>query len=238
MYSFEGRIRYSECDDRLRLSIPAAMNYLQDCSMFHCEHIGHGQAFYDEHGFVWLFAAWQIRLLRLPSYCEDIRVSTWCNEMGATLARRQFLMQTNEGERLIEAEALCVVVNTTTGRAIRVPEAERAFVTDEPAVGLPPTKRKIRLVGEGQTLFERVVDHGLLDSNEHVNNVKYVAIAEEAVRLREPDFRPGLIFVQYKVAAHLGDVMRAVVRDEEAGHSVDLCSPDGTSYAVVRMLRG
>ena len=31
MYSFEGRIRYSECDEAGRLSLFSLMNYLQDC---------------------------------------------------------------------------------------------------------------------------------------------------------------------------------------------------------------
>ena len=30
MYSFDSRVRYSECDDTGRLSLFAAINYLQD----------------------------------------------------------------------------------------------------------------------------------------------------------------------------------------------------------------
>ena len=35
MYSFDSRIRYSECDETARLDYVALVNYLQDCSTFH-----------------------------------------------------------------------------------------------------------------------------------------------------------------------------------------------------------
>ena len=44
MYEFEGRIRYSECDDTGRLSIFSLVNYFQDCSTFQSEELGHGPA--------------------------------------------------------------------------------------------------------------------------------------------------------------------------------------------------
>ncbi len=237
MYSFESRVRYSECDERLRLSIPATINYLQDCSMFHCEHIGHGQAYCAEHHFAWFVAAWQIRLLQLPTFCDYIRVSTWCNQMGNTLATRHFLMQAENGKHLVEAESLCVTVNTQTGKAQRIPAEEQAFLTDEPSLGLPPTRRKLRLGGEGREAFSVEVGRQLLDSNGHVNNVQYIALAEDAIRMQDANFRAGTILVQYKLAAHLGDTMRMLVHEETDGYGVDLANVDGGSFAIVRMLR-
>ena len=44
MYSFEGRVRYSECDDAGRLSLVSLINYFQDCSTFQSESLGLGIA--------------------------------------------------------------------------------------------------------------------------------------------------------------------------------------------------
>lgn len=42
MYTFDSRIRYSEIDRSGRLSIPAVVDYFQDCSAFQSEELGVG----------------------------------------------------------------------------------------------------------------------------------------------------------------------------------------------------
>ena len=237
MYSFTSRVRYSECDGSLTLTVPAAMNYLQDCSMFHCEHIGHGFDYCAEQGFAWFVVAWQIRFNRLPVYGEDIRMRTWCGEMGSALAKRNYTIEDIDGNHLVEAESLCVLVNTTTGKPIRIPQSENAFVTNEDALDLPPTKRKLRIEGNLGHLYDLPVTEHLIDSNGHVNNVQYVSVADEAVRMREQDFELGTLLVQYKVAAHIGDTMRISLCEETNGYAVDLGNTEGGSFAIVRLIR-
>lgn len=43
-YSFESRVRYSECDETGRLSLVSTIDYLQDCSTFQSEELGQGFA--------------------------------------------------------------------------------------------------------------------------------------------------------------------------------------------------
>ena len=50
MYSFDGRVRYSECDEDGRLSLVSMMNYLQDCSTFHSEATEVGLDWLKEQG--------------------------------------------------------------------------------------------------------------------------------------------------------------------------------------------
>ena len=237
MYSFTSTVRYSECDQNSRLTIPAAINYLQDCSMFHCEHIGHGLTYAREHEIAWFAIAWQIQIVRLPHFCDAIRMSTWCNEMRSTLARRSYTIEDGEGDLLVKAEALCALVDTHTGRAIRIPQDESIFLSDEPSLDLPTTQRKVRLAGAGEQVLELEVTERLIDSNGHVNNVQYIAIAEDVVRAREESFEVGRILVQYKVSAHLGDTIVAMLHQEDDGYGIDLTDSDGKSFAVVKLLR-
>ena len=41
-YEFEARVRYSEIGHRGTITIPALINYFQDCSTFHSETVGLG----------------------------------------------------------------------------------------------------------------------------------------------------------------------------------------------------
>ena len=59
MFSFDSRVRYSECDERAHLSLVSLVNYLQDCSTFQSESLGVGIDFLREHDFAWFIAAYQ-----------------------------------------------------------------------------------------------------------------------------------------------------------------------------------
>ena len=42
MYTFDGRVRYSEIDHKGTMTLPALINYFQDCSTFQSEDLGLG----------------------------------------------------------------------------------------------------------------------------------------------------------------------------------------------------
>lgn len=237
MYTYQSSVRYSECGPDAKLTIPAMINYLQDCSTFHTQSLGHGFDYAAEHGFAWFIAAWQIRVFRMPRFTERIRVSTWCHEMKTTLASRNFLMETDDGEPLVWADSLWFTFDIRRGRPVRIPEQEKLYLTSDKPLDLPPTQRKLALAGDATALSPIVVEEHHLDMNRHVNNGQYVAMADGIIRARDQDFVASRILVSYKRAAQLGDVMVPRFYVEQKGYAVDLADEDGASYAIVRMER-
>ena len=43
-YTFGSRIRFSEVDHTMRITLPGIVNYFQDCSIFQSEGLGRGVA--------------------------------------------------------------------------------------------------------------------------------------------------------------------------------------------------
>ena len=236
MYSFDSTVRYSECNTDLTLSIPSIINYFQDCSTFHTESLGHGIAFCAERHFAWFVAAWQIQIDRIPRFTEPIRVSTWSAMQSVTMAHRFFTLTAKDGEVLVRADSLWFAFNTQRGRAMRIPEYEHVYFSEEDPIDLPPTQRKIRLTGEGMLLEPIAVAQHHLDTNNHVNNGQYIAMADYAVRAQDKGFDPWRLCVQYKKAAKLGDTIVPKLHVEEGGYAVDLTDGDASSYAIVRMV--
>ena len=235
MYSFTSTVRYSECDTNSILTIPALINYLQDCSTFHTESLGHGISYCAEHHFAWFVAAWQVQIERLPRFTEEIEVSTWSAAKSVTFANRFFTVKTTCGEELVRADSLWFAFDTQAMRATRIPQDEHVYFTDEEPVNLPPTQRKLKLVGKGTELpsFEVVEHH--LDTNHHVNNGQYIAMADNVIRAHDEGFAPYRLCVQYKEAAKLGDVIVPTLYAEDRGYAVDLANEQGVTYAIVRM---
>ena len=70
MYSFTSRVRYSEIGQDGRLTIPALVDYLQDCTTFGSEELGLGPAHTAKTGLAWLLSAWEIEISELPRFGE------------------------------------------------------------------------------------------------------------------------------------------------------------------------
>ena len=100
MYTFDSRIRYSEIDRSGRLSIPAVVDYFQDCSAFQSEELGVGVEYLANKKRAWILNSWQIVLERRPEECEKITVGTWGSGFDKFHATRNFIMKTTQGERL------------------------------------------------------------------------------------------------------------------------------------------
>ena len=77
MYSFSGKLRYSECDAEGRMTFLSMINYLQDGSTFQCEELGIGVEFMRMRNKAWFLAAWNIFVPELPVFGAVLVISTW-----------------------------------------------------------------------------------------------------------------------------------------------------------------
>ena len=103
MYTFNGRIRYSEIDHRDQLTLPALINYFQDCSTFQSEDVGMGHKELMAKNRAWILSYWQVEITRYPKLCERVQVGTFATDFQKFLGYRNFLMKTEEGEELAKA---------------------------------------------------------------------------------------------------------------------------------------
>lgn len=92
-YEFEARVRYSEIDHRGTLTLPALINYFQDCSTFHSETVGLGMDHLRQKKKAWVLSYWQIIADRYPKLSEKITVGTFATEFKGLFGNRNFYMK-------------------------------------------------------------------------------------------------------------------------------------------------
>ena len=235
MYSFDARIRYSECDETGRLSLVSMMNYLQDCSTFQSARMGGGIDALGGRGLAWVLAAWRVEVERMPRFDEAVTVSTWCHEMTRAHALRNFQIADGEGRAVVRAESQWFVYDVGAGHATRVPEDQRVYLSDDAPLKMGPLPRRMHAEGEGRRAADRTVTRADLDTNHHVNNANYVRFAVDALEALGIDVPMGTLQVLYRAQARLGDVVRPSVYVCEGGWDVVLSSPEGVAYAHVRL---
>ena len=95
-YEFEGRVRYSEIDHRGTITLPALINYFQDCSIFQSEAIGLGTERLREEKKAWVLSYWQVIVDRYPGLCEQVTTGTFATEFKGLYGYRNFYMKDGE----------------------------------------------------------------------------------------------------------------------------------------------
>lgn len=163
---------------------------------------------------------------------EHIKITTWSTGFEGLYGKRNFVMETPEGERLAWANSLWVYMDLEKGRPVR-PDAEtqQMYGADAPLdVEFAPRKIELPKTVEERESFP--VRRQQIDTNDHVNNCQYIQMAIEVL----PECgRTKKIRVEYKKSAVFGDVICPKVAIESDRKVVELCDADENIFAVVEI---
>ena len=234
MYEVSGKVRYSETNSEGQLTIPSLLNYFQDCSTFQSESLGVGVKYMMENHLAWVLSSWQICINRLPELADEIKTQTWPYDMKGFFGYRNFCMKTPEGDMLAYANSIWVLIDTETGKPTRVPDIIKEHYPNEPKLPMECSDRKIKVPAEYEQKDPIPVLKFFIDTNQHVNNEKYVMLAQEFL---PDDFSMGEVRVEYRKAAVLNDILYPRVTEEEDRITVILGDEDGKPYATVLFLK-
>ena len=233
MYQFSSRIRFSETDRSSRLDPASLLNYFQDCVTFHSQAVGLSHAALMERGMFWVLNAWNVVITRLPALCEEVTVITNPYDFKACFGKRNFRMETADGETLAVADSLWTLLSAESGAPVACDPSDILRYGPGEAFDMDYAHRKVKIAGELVAEFEPVtVGRGMIDYNGHVNNVQYVRLALQYL----PEL-PQLhqLRVEYRRAALLGDVMQLQLYRDGERHVLSMTDTEGKLYAAVEL---
>lgn len=229
-YTFDTRIRYSECDHRGTLTLPGIINYLQDCSTFQSEDIGFGVEKIKEQKRAWILSYWQIVVERYPKMMEKVTVGTFASKFKGIIGERNFFLNDAEGRRIVSAASVWVHMDTERMRPVRPSEEEINAYGEEEPLDMEYEGRKIVLPEHIKELESFPIRRYHIDTNEHVNNCQYVQMALEMI---PADKIIRQVRVEYRKSAVYGDVIYPKLAEAVDCTIVELCDAQGNIFAVV-----
>lgn len=233
-YTIDSRVAYSKVGPDKSLKLGMIVDYLQDCSTFHSEDLGRGVDYLRARNMAWLMASWQIVIKRKPYHGERIKITTWPYAFRNCYGDRNFTIHTEDGELLVEANSLWVLVNTENGHPVRrIPEEISEAYTLEPKIDMEYASRKVRIKGEYEELPSVRVQKYQIDSNNHVNNSQYVYMAAACV---PDDLKYSEVRVEYRNQAVLDDEVIPRVYREDGRVVVSMDGTDGQVFALVEFI--
>lgn len=231
-YEFESRVRYSEIDHRGTMTLPALINYFQDCTTFHSEAVGLGMDRLRKEKKAWVLSYWQVIAERYPGLNEKITIGTFPTEFKGLFGNRNMYMLDEKGNRIACANSIWVFMDLEKGRPAR-PDAQYidAYGTGQP-LDMPYEDRKIQPPVQSKECRPFPVRRYHIDTNEHVNNCQYVQMALEVL---PGDIKVRQLRADYKKSAVLGDMIFPKVSEEPERTVVELCDESGKEYALLEM---
>ena len=233
MYKLKSKVRYSEANAKSELTLHALLNYLQDSSTFHSEELGESGAQLLEKNMAWVLSFWQVCIEELPKTSEDICVKTWPYSTKGLLGLRNFCVENGTGKQIVKANSIWVLIDSRTGRPLRITDEVSSHYPDEPKLDMDYCDRKIILPEEYEEKEGIVVPKYFIDINNHVNNAKYVMLAEQYL---PEEFKVKEIRVEYKIAAVLGDIMIPRITIKENEVTIAFVTTAGKLYAAIQFL--
>lgn len=234
MYTFQSRIRYSEVGVDGNLTLESLLDYFQDSSTFHSEDIGLGVEYLQKRHLAWVLSAWQIVVERYPCLCENVVIGTSPYDFKGFLGYRNFLMQTESGERLACANSIWTLMDMEKMIPAKPPVemVEGYVISDRLQMNYAP--RKIAIPAGGTLQEELQVRPHHLDTNGHVNNGQYVRMAMDYI---PNNFQISQLRAEYKRQAVLHDIMIPLVTVNEAKtlYTISLSGKDGNPYSIIEV---
>lgn len=234
MYQYKSRVRYSECDADSKLTLSSLVNYFQDCCTFQSEDLGVGIEYQKQMQKAWVLSSWQIQLEQMPHMGEEIVVSTWPYDSKGFYGYRNFTITDTKQNVIAYANSVWVFLDILKNHPARIEQGFLdAYQIEEP-YPMEYLDRKIALsdVLCKQEAFPVQKSH--IDANNHVNNEKYILMAQEYI---DETAQIKQIRVEYKKAAVLGDMIYPYSYNLKDKWQVSLANEKKEPYAVVEFLK-
>lgn len=180
-YVKDYEIHYQDVDYALKCKMSSIMNFLCDIGNAQSEEVGDTIEHLIENKQAWVFYKYDIKINKYPKYRDIITIETQSVGFKKFYAYRGYTIKSQEGEILGEALALFFFISMERRRPARIPEEKYELYGEDKNkphdVDMEDVMKVENIANEKQ--FQ--IRYSDIDSNGHVNNVKYLELALEAV---------------------------------------------------------
>ncbi len=189
-----------------KLRITSLMQYLEDMAIRQSEECGIGLDFYEQTQTAWVLAKWDLEVNAYPAFTQDITITTEPHSFRNYFGFRRYEVRSSNDKILAKANTLWVYIDMRRKRPTPVTEEViQAFGIS------PDSKRPLAIQSpeppdeiDYQTRFH--IRLGDIDTNQHVNNIRYI---EWALETLPPEFirtkKASRVMADYRKELMYGD---------------------------------
>lgn len=180
-------IHYYEVDSKLRCKLSSIIEFIGDVGTSQSEELGGGMKYCMDNKCAWVFYQDDIKMYRYPMFGETISITTEPVGFKKFYGLRKYTIRDSEDKIIGEALALFFLINIEKRRPMRIQKEQYDFYGVDGDVDYNIGLEKLKPVQETSYIKNFNIRYADIDSNRHVNNVKYIEWAIEAVPMEVID---------------------------------------------------
>lgn len=174
------RVRTYEVDINGVANLASLCNYLQEAAGNHAAKLHVSIDDLGKNNKTWILSRLRLKITRQPNLGELITVRTWPSGTDRLFTTRDFEILDDNGETLVKATSVWLVIDRTTRRPSRLPESVVKLIRpDTPRALTIDVHQHLPDPDQIVRSAELIARRSDLDVNGHVNNVHYVEWAVE-----------------------------------------------------------
>jgi len=213
-------LRYFEMNKYGMASPTAILTMLEETAADHCYDIGHSLYSLEKQNIGWVLLSGTINMIKYPCYKENITIRTWLSKYSLVKGYRENIIFDNEGIIIGKAKGIWAFYDIERKRPVPVFDDIKSKWGVCPEISQDIDLDKIRVINEGKSKIEFDVYKSDVDSNKHVNNIKYFHWLIESVPDEILDnYILKLINAKFYSEAKYGEKIQIYIdREEENNH--------------------
>ena len=213
-----------EADANQFMRPTAMLDLMQEAANVNASTLGFG---YDEminSNMAWVLSRTHVKFVNTPKWRQEVNLKTWHKGVSKLFHLRDFILSDKEGNPIVLATTSWLIIDLNTRRLVRN-SALAMSDTAMDAIETPADKVVIPVDIEPELVRKHPVTWSEVDTNGHVNNVKYAVWALDAVKPEDIKERPlKEMLINYDAEVMPGDTVKiSRVRQE---------SEEGITYYI------
>lgn len=211
IYSKNHTIACYEADANQLMRPTAMLDMMQEAANINATALGFG---YDElinSNTAWVLSRIHVKFEKLPLWRQEVNLKTWHKGVAKLFYLRDFILSDTEGNTMIKATTSWLIIDMNTRRLVR--NSDLATSPDkcnkEDAIAEPADKVVVPVDIEPELVRKHPVTWSEIDTNGHVNNVKYAVWALDAVKPEDIKEKPlKELLINYDAEVMPGDTVK------------------------------
>lgn len=210
------RVRSYDVTPHGHAAVQAICNYFQEVAGNHAQALGLSRDAMLDRGTAWVLMRLRLTVDRYPAWQRTVEVETWPSGVEGLYATREFVLRAETGQELARGTSAWALIDVARRRPTRLPDEVHAIAPAEAERTLSFATRRVPPPDRADAAHRFDVRFSDLDLNQHVNNVRYVEWALEAVPedvlLHQ---QPTEMDIQFRAETTFGETIITQVQQEE-----------------------
>ena len=219
-FSKDYTITCYEADANQLMRPTAMLDLMQEAANINASTLGFG---YDEmmnSNIAWVLSRIHVKFNSTPRWRDEVNLKTWHKGVSKLFYLRDFILSDKEGNPMVLATTSWLIIDMNTRRLVRNNDLALSD-TAMHAIETPADKVVVPVDIELELVRKHPVTWSEIDTNGHVNNVKYAVWALDAVKPEDIKERPlKELLINYDAEVMPGDVVKISRVRQETEESI------------------